>query len=185
MVFTKLLSRYLAGLKTTTNVYPQAEEVYKRASWTESFVQWSPHGNYLATVHRQGVVIWGGASWQRLARFSHPGVRTSFVVMIRAWVRVYYGASWQLFSRSAPTPSLVQGIMMDRVRVYARRLLAALRTVTCSGWAACLGLDQGLTRSFDSGSGVHLAKSSHHSGRCFHTYCAHHVRCHVVQRILV
>jgi translation initiation factor 3 subunit B len=49
--------------------------VYKRASWTESFVQWSPHGNYLATVHRQGVVIWGGASWQRLARFSHPGVR--------------------------------------------------------------------------------------------------------------
>ena len=48
--------------------------MYKRASWTESFVQWSPHGNYLATVHRQGVVVWGGASWQRLARFSHPGV---------------------------------------------------------------------------------------------------------------
>ena len=47
--------------------------MYKRASWTESFVQWSPHGNYLATVHRQGVVVWGGASWQRLARFSHPG----------------------------------------------------------------------------------------------------------------
>ena len=38
-------------------------------------MQWSPHGNYLATVHRQGVVVWGGASWQRLARFSHPGVR--------------------------------------------------------------------------------------------------------------
>ena len=49
--------------------------MYKRAAWTESFVQWSPYGNYLATVHRQGVVIWGGASWQRLARFSHPGVR--------------------------------------------------------------------------------------------------------------
>ena len=46
--------------------------MYKRASWTESFVQWSPHGNYMATVHRPGVAVWGGASWQRLARFSHP-----------------------------------------------------------------------------------------------------------------
>ena len=53
----------------------QAEDVYKRSTWTESFVQWSPAGNYLATIHRQGVAVWGGPSWQRLARFSHPGVR--------------------------------------------------------------------------------------------------------------
>lgn len=52
----------------------QAEDVYKRSTWTESFVQWSPAGNYLATIHRQGVAVWGGPSWQRLARFSHPGV---------------------------------------------------------------------------------------------------------------
>jgi len=52
----------------------QAEEVYKRSFWTESFVQWSPHGSYLATVHRQGVAIWGGPSFSRLHRFSHPNV---------------------------------------------------------------------------------------------------------------
>lgn len=49
----------------------QAEEVYKRSFWTDSFVQWSPHGSYLATVHRQGVALWGGPSFQRLHRFSH------------------------------------------------------------------------------------------------------------------
>lgn len=53
----------------------QAEEVYKRSFWTESFVVWSPHGSYLATVHRQGVAIWGGPSFSRLHRFSHPNVR--------------------------------------------------------------------------------------------------------------
>ena len=38
----------------------QAEEVYKRSFWTESFVGWSPHGSYLATMHRQGIALWGG-----------------------------------------------------------------------------------------------------------------------------
>lgn len=31
----------------------RAEEVYKRTFWSESFVQWSPLGNMLATMHRQ------------------------------------------------------------------------------------------------------------------------------------
>lgn len=31
----------------------RADEVYKRTFWTESFVQWSPLGNMLATMHRQ------------------------------------------------------------------------------------------------------------------------------------
>ena len=53
----------------------QADEVYKRSFWTESFVQWSPHGSYLATMHRQGIALWGGPSFSRLHRFSHPNVR--------------------------------------------------------------------------------------------------------------
>lgn len=53
----------------------KAEEAYKRQFWTESFVQWSPQGNFLATVHRQGVAVWGGPSFTRLARYSHPAVR--------------------------------------------------------------------------------------------------------------
>lgn len=53
----------------------QAEEVYKRSFWTESFVGWSPHGSYLATMHRQGIALWGGPSFSRLVRFTHPDVR--------------------------------------------------------------------------------------------------------------
>ncbi|KAA3460979.1 eukaryotic translation initiation factor 3 subunit B-like [Gossypium australe] len=35
----------------------KTELVYKRTYWTESFVQWSPLGTYLATVHRQGAAV--------------------------------------------------------------------------------------------------------------------------------
>lgn len=51
------------------------ESVYKRNCWTELFVLWSPLGSYIATTHRQGVAIWGGASFKRLQRFSHQNVR--------------------------------------------------------------------------------------------------------------
>ncbi|XP_057550220.1 eukaryotic translation initiation factor 3 subunit B-like [Amaranthus tricolor] len=52
------------------------DPVYKRSSWTESFVQWSPLGTYLATVHRQGAAVWGGASaFNRLQRYAHPMVK--------------------------------------------------------------------------------------------------------------
>ena len=50
-------------------------QVYKRSFWTETFVAWSPHGSYLATMHRQGAAIWSGPSFGRLQRFSHPNVR--------------------------------------------------------------------------------------------------------------
>ena len=53
----------------------KCEEVYSRAFWTESFVQWSPRGQMLATVHRQGAAVWGGPEFGRLMRFSHPYVR--------------------------------------------------------------------------------------------------------------
>ena len=50
-------------------------EVYKRDFWTESYVQWSPRGNFLATVHRQGVALWGGPGFVRFQKFSHNGVQ--------------------------------------------------------------------------------------------------------------
>ena len=49
--------------------------MYKRSFWTESYVQWSPQGNYMATVHRQGVALWGGPSFTRFQKFSHNGVQ--------------------------------------------------------------------------------------------------------------
>ncbi|KAK9104755.1 hypothetical protein Scep_021599 [Stephania cephalantha] len=52
------------------------ELVYRRTFWTESFVQWSPLGTYLATVHRQGAAVWGGANtFNRLKRYAHPQVK--------------------------------------------------------------------------------------------------------------
>lgn len=41
----------------------------------ESFVQWSPQGNYIATMHRKGVALWGGPGYARLQRYSHDDVK--------------------------------------------------------------------------------------------------------------
>ncbi|KAI8339083.1 WD40-repeat-containing domain protein [Chlamydoabsidia padenii] len=51
------------------------EHVHTRQNWTETYVQWSPLGSYLATFHIQGIVLWGGPSWSKLVRFVHPGVK--------------------------------------------------------------------------------------------------------------
>jgi len=50
------------------------EEVYRRSFWTESYVQWSPRGSFLTTIHRQGVAVWGGPKWLRMQRLDHPAV---------------------------------------------------------------------------------------------------------------
>jgi translation initiation factor 3 subunit B len=56
------------------NERDQPENVLDRQHWTESFIQWSPLGNYLTSVHQQGVQLWGGMSWSRQRRFAHPFV---------------------------------------------------------------------------------------------------------------
>ncbi|KAF1950666.1 eukaryotic translation initiation factor-like protein 3 subunit B [Byssothecium circinans] len=50
------------------------EPVVDRDNWTESFVQWSPQGTFLTSIHAQGVQLWGGKQWTRQKRFAHPGV---------------------------------------------------------------------------------------------------------------
>ncbi|KAI6816168.1 Eukaryotic translation initiation factor 3 subunit [Hortaea werneckii] len=52
----------------------QAEQIVDRQYWTETFIQWSPKGTYLTSMHAQGVQLWGGANWSRQKRFMHPGV---------------------------------------------------------------------------------------------------------------
>jgi translation initiation factor 3 subunit B len=32
-------------------------------------------GTYLTTMHKQGVALWGGKSWERIVRFAHPNVK--------------------------------------------------------------------------------------------------------------
>ncbi|ERS95666.1 translation initiation factor 3 subunit B [Sporothrix schenckii 1099-18] len=50
------------------------EVIVDRPNWTESFVQWSPLGTYLTSVHIQGVQLWAGPKWDRVGRFPHPFV---------------------------------------------------------------------------------------------------------------
>jgi translation initiation factor 3 subunit B len=57
------------------NKKDEAELVHSRPQWTETYVQWSPRGTYLATIHMQGVALWGGPSWSKIMRFFHPGVK--------------------------------------------------------------------------------------------------------------
>lgn len=52
----------------------QPENVVERQHWTETFLQWSPLGTYLTSIHAQGVQLWGGPAWSRQARFAHPFV---------------------------------------------------------------------------------------------------------------
>jgi len=53
--------------------------VEKREKWTDAHPQapvaWSPQGTYLATFHRQGICLWGGKKWARVARFAHSAVK--------------------------------------------------------------------------------------------------------------
>ncbi|GAA96226.1 uncharacterized protein L969DRAFT_100724 [Mixia osmundae IAM 14324] len=44
---------------------------HQRQKWTESYTSWSPFGTYFATVHAQGIVLWGGPKFDRVNRFPH------------------------------------------------------------------------------------------------------------------
>jgi translation initiation factor 3 subunit B len=50
------------------------DSIVDRHQWTEMFVQWSPLGTYLTSMHALGVQLWGGENWSRQKRFPHPGV---------------------------------------------------------------------------------------------------------------
>lgn len=53
----------------------QCEAAHTRVNWTNLYVSWSPQGTYLATLHRQGVCLWAGTSWELRQRFAHPLVK--------------------------------------------------------------------------------------------------------------
>ncbi|KAJ3287790.1 Translation initiation factor 3 subunit b [Borealophlyctis nickersoniae] len=53
----------------------QPDLVHTRNNWSDMYVSWSPKGTYLATFHKQGIVLWGGPSWSKLVRFAHPNVK--------------------------------------------------------------------------------------------------------------
>lgn len=48
----------------------------------EGYARWSPLGTYLATVNKQGVTLWGGATtFKCLAHCAHPEVLPLLVIL--------------------------------------------------------------------------------------------------------
>ncbi|KAI8818548.1 eukaryotic translation initiation factor eIF2A-domain-containing protein [Fimicolochytrium jonesii] len=48
---------------------------HSREHWSDMYVSWSPKGTYLATFHKQGIVLWGGPTWGRINKFEHHNVK--------------------------------------------------------------------------------------------------------------
>lgn len=68
----RFLINYACTLSCLLHIYL---DVLLLQYWTESFVQWSPLGTYLATLHTKGSAVWGGpSSFNRLNRFEHKQV---------------------------------------------------------------------------------------------------------------
>lgn len=57
------------------NSNPQPTKLVEREKWTESLIMWSPLGTYLATLHKQGVVLWGGPNFTNVLKLSHRNVQ--------------------------------------------------------------------------------------------------------------
>ncbi|VDD80514.1 unnamed protein product [Mesocestoides corti] len=64
------------GDKCSIFWHTNSEEIRieERDDWSEGWIHWSPHGTYLATMHSQGVILWGGDKFERVARFAHRDV---------------------------------------------------------------------------------------------------------------
>jgi translation initiation factor 3 subunit B len=79
--FTRTESLHSARLPTTIQCVQSFSPTSTRLCCaqqtlrTELYVSWSPLGTFLATVHRQGIRLWGGPSFEHQARFFHPMVR--------------------------------------------------------------------------------------------------------------
>ena len=65
------------------------ESIVDRKHWTQLFVTWSPQGTYLASMHQQGVQLWGGPSFSRIKQFPHP-----FVSLIEFSPNENYITTW-------------------------------------------------------------------------------------------
>ncbi|AGO12059.1 AaceriADR399Cp [[Ashbya] aceris (nom. inval.)] len=56
------------------NLQPE-NVVEPRRNWSNSILNFSPHGTYLFSFHDQGIASWGGPQFKRLRRFAHPDVK--------------------------------------------------------------------------------------------------------------
>eukprot|EP00945_MAST-04E_sp_MAST-4E-sp1_P000419 g419.t1 len=54
--------------------YDGARERASGRTWCERQVSWSPNGTFFVTFHPQGMVLWGGVSFEKVTRFEHKEV---------------------------------------------------------------------------------------------------------------
>ncbi|EGD76223.1 eukaryotic initiation factor 3B [Salpingoeca rosetta] len=54
---------------------PRRTTIESRDGWTQYTAMWSPKGTYLATIHQQGVALWGLPKFEQIGKFAHGGVR--------------------------------------------------------------------------------------------------------------
>ncbi|KAF7232196.1 hypothetical protein EG68_10574 [Paragonimus skrjabini miyazakii] len=93
--------------------------VEERERWTEGWMRWSPQGTYLATMHTQGVIIWGGDEFQRIGRFTHPGVKLiEFSPMEQFMISLSPSASNPVDEMDRPMADV---IFWDVLRCVSRR----------------------------------------------------------------
>lgn len=50
----------------------QREVALEKHNFTDLYHVWLPNGTFIATVHNQGIRLWGGDSWDHQQRFEHP-----------------------------------------------------------------------------------------------------------------
>ena len=51
--------------------YDGSRERAQNKTWCERQVTWSPNGTYFVTFHPQGIVLWGGDTFEKVNRFVH------------------------------------------------------------------------------------------------------------------
>jgi len=56
------------------NTVNEPSVIQERKRWTEKYVQWSPKGSFLGTIHEKGIALWGGKDFKQIHRFNHPKV---------------------------------------------------------------------------------------------------------------
>ncbi|KAJ8897933.1 hypothetical protein PR048_003291 [Dryococelus australis] len=69
------ISHIISGSYCMWSVLKLYTLILKASRWSETYVNWSPLGSYLATFHKKGVALWGGPTFGQMMRFSHNGVQ--------------------------------------------------------------------------------------------------------------
>uniref|UniRef100_A0A183TG83 Eukaryotic translation initiation factor 3 subunit B n=1 Tax=Schistocephalus solidus TaxID=70667 RepID=A0A183TG83_SCHSO len=107
--------------------------VEQREYWSEGWVQWSPQGTYLATMHQKGVILWGGEHFQRVGRFAHADVRLAdFSPQERFMVTLSVCQG----DEANQTQSLVEIIIWDVLKGTAcRRFTSTIETWPTFKWS--------------------------------------------------